>query len=223
MRVLTDTAALSERDAPAAELPTMASRAIAAALNAYLSTDPEVAARLAGLAGRVLVFELTNPQVTVAVQVQAERIRPALPAAPAAARIYGELSAFLKAATRDNGFHGLSMQGDIGTVQTFWAIVQAVEIDWEAWFAAALGEPLGNEAAKRVRQVAGWVRDVGDDLPRDIAEFLQEEARLLVPEAQLQAFAEDVSQPRDDVERLAVRIDRLRRHSAPPVPAVSGS
>lgn len=216
-----DTVTPGDRDSSAAGSPTMASRAIAAALNAYLSTDPEVAARLAVLAERVLVFELTNPPMTVAVQVQAERLRPASPTAPAAARIYGELSAFLKAVTRNNGLHGLSMQGDIGTVQTFWAVLQAVEIDWEAWLAVALGEPLGNEAAKRVRQIAGWAREVGDDLPRDVGEFLQEEARLLVPEAQLQAFAEDVSQIRDDVERLAVRIERLRRRSAPPIPAVS--
>lgn len=191
------------------------SRAIAAVLNAYLSADPEIAARLAAMAGRVLVFELTKPQIIVALQVQQDRLLPAPTVAAADVRLYGELSAFIKAATRDNGFHGLSMQGSIGTVQTFWAILQAVEIDWEAWLAVALGQPLGNEAAKQARRVAGWVRDVGEDLPRDVVEWLQEEARLLTPTGQLQAFAEDVSRTRDDVERLAVRVERLSRRLAP--------
>lgn len=43
------------------------------------------------------------------------------------------------------------------------------------------------------------------------AEYLTEESRDVVPRAELEAFYDDVDALRDDVERLAAKLARLRR------------
>jgi ubiquinone biosynthesis protein UbiJ len=49
-------------------------------------------------------------------------------------------------------------------------------------------------------------------LGQDFTEYLQEEGRLLPSRYELESFLTEVDRLRDDGERLAARVNRLRRH-----------
>ncbi|KFA38897.1 sterol-binding protein, partial [Xanthomonas vasicola pv. musacearum NCPPB 4384] len=69
---------------------------------------------------------------------------------------------------------------------------------------------LGVQIASAVRAALQQARRSAVDLAHSAAEFVTEESRDVVPRAELEAFHDDVDELRDDVERLAVRVSRLR-------------
>ena len=66
------------------------------------------------------------------------------------------------------------------------------------------------QIAKAVAAGLRHARDAGRDLAGTAAEYVTEESRDVVARAELEAFHEDVDVLRDDVERLDVRVRRLR-------------
>ena len=52
---------------------------------------------------------------------------------------------------------------------------------------------------------------VAVNLAETAAEYVTEESRDVVPRAELEAFHDDVDALRDDVERIAAKLARLRR------------
>jgi ubiquinone biosynthesis protein UbiJ len=76
-----------------------------------------------------------------------------------------------------------------------------------------LSRLLGDVAAHRImglaRGFAAWQADAARRLAGALADYAVEEQRVLVPKAEFEAFAADVSRLRDAVERLEKRVRRL--------------
>ena len=62
-----------------------------------------------------------------------------------------------------------------------------------------------------LRALADWGRKSSDTLTQDLKEYLQEEGRLVPTAYEVQGFLDRVDTLRDDVERLAARVERLAR------------
>ena len=80
---------------------------------------------------------------------------------------------------------------------------------------AVLSKLVGDVAAHQIgrfqRGVRDWGRQTGETLLRDGAEYLQQEAQALPPRHAVEQFLSAVDVLREDADRLAARVDRLRR------------
>ena len=70
---------------------------------------------------------------------------------------------------------------------------------------------LGVQVAKAVSAGLRQAQVAGKNFAETAAEFVTEESRDVVPRAELDAFHDDVDALRDDAERIAAKIARMRR------------
>jgi ubiquinone biosynthesis accessory factor UbiJ len=90
-------------------------------------------------------------------------------------------------------------------------LLAAVDIDWEEQAARLIGDVAAHELGRLLRAADAWGRQAADILGRDLAEYLQEEGRVLAPAAARRArrLPAAVDVLRDDVDRLTQRVARL--------------
>ncbi len=104
---------------------------------------------------------------------------------------------------------GAELTGSIDVAERFAELIRLARPDLEEELSRWVGDIPAHEVANATRHVADWALDTGRAMERNTAEYLQEESGTLPASAEMRAFAEDVQDLRDDVERLAARIDRL--------------
>lgn len=81
--------------------------------------------------------------------------------------------------------------------------------DAEEDLSRLVGDAAAHRLAGLARDFAAWQLDAGSRLAASLMEYAQEEGRLLAPRAGYGAFAADVAELRDALERLEKRIGRL--------------
>lgn len=107
----------------------------------------------------------------------------------------------------------LEIEGDVDLGRRFQRFLEGLDIDWEEQTAGALGDVVAHKLGNVVRGMRSWRRNATQTLSADIAEYLQEESRLLTPARRVEAFLEAVDVLRADVDRLEVRLRRLQGRS----------
>lgn len=104
---------------------------------------------------------------------------------------------------------GAELTGSIDVAERFAELIRLARPDLEEELSRWIGDIPAHELVNATRHVADWALDTGRAMERNTAEYLQEESGTLPASAEIRAFTEDVQDLRDDVERLAARIDRL--------------
>ncbi|HET7569938.1 MAG TPA: SCP2 sterol-binding domain-containing protein [Gammaproteobacteria bacterium] len=183
------------------------------ALNAYLRRLDDPERSLNGLAGRVLIVELTDLgwvfQIIFSIDRVHVRGRGEL---PPDTRLSGSVIAFGDAAA--HRFRelptGIEVHGDAEVAQHFTRLLAEADIDWEEALARRIGDFPAHQMGRLTRSVAAWSRRVVKTLTADVGEYLQEEARYLPSRAEIDAFLGDVDALRNDCDRLEARMKRLQ-------------
>jgi len=189
--------------------------ALETVVNRYLSLDPEGAARLEDLQGRVILIELAGFGTRVYVVPgndglqlfgdyagEPDCVLCGTPLALARMGVSGQ--------KEDQLFSGeVRIAGDTHLAQAFGNFLGGLEVDWEEQLSRLLGDAAAHQVGVQVRGIERWGRRTSDILTQDIQEYLQEEARLLPSRYETRAFLDDVDRLRDDVDRLAARVARL--------------
>ena len=190
---------------------------IEGSINHYISLDPEGAQRIAELHGRVILIEVTGFGTRIYLIPGTKGIQ-----------LYGDYAGEPDCTLRgtpmalarmgasrqkeEQLFSGeVQIEGDTHLAQALGDLVGGLEVDWEEQLSRLVGDGLARQVGDQVRSVGRWGRRTGDAVNSDIKDYLQEEARLLPSRYEILAFLEDVDQVRDDVERLAVRVERLKK------------
>jgi ubiquinone biosynthesis accessory factor UbiJ len=188
-------------------------------LNRYIALDPEGAARLARLQGRLICIELegfgariylipgvSDMQLFGAYEGEPDCLMRGSPLA---------LARMGLAERKEDGlFAGeVQVEGDTGLAQEFGAFISGLSVDWEEQFSRLVGDPVAHQVGEGLRSAGRWGRSSADTLTQDLKEYLQEEARILPTQYEVQTFLDRVDTVRDDVERLAARIERLAQKS----------
>ncbi len=173
-------------------------------LNTVLALDPATASRLPALAGKPLRVQIQPFASTVTLTVIDGQLRFAGPDEVAAITLSGSLADFLQAAVNQGELSAgsLQVQGDVGAAQRWQQFFTDLQPDWEEQLARALGDVAGPQVARFLRSLAAWLRQAVQQLQRSGIDYLQEESRVLVAPAELQAFLAEVDRLRDDAERL---------------------
>ena len=105
----------------------------------------------------------------------------------------------------------VEVRGDAALAAALQSVFAELRWDVEEDLSKVLGDAAAHRLVGGARDFAAWQRRSARDLMENAAEYLVEERRLLASPTQMRAWSRAVDTLRDDVERLAKRIDRLSR------------
>jgi len=188
-----------------------------AAINGYLSLDPELPAKLEEFEGRVLCLEFRGTGLDLYLRVHQRSIRLAGDIAGRAdAVISASPAAMLKLGLQRDAApllfaREVEISGDTRFGRRFRKLLTEVEIDWEEQLSRLIGDVASHQAMRHLRTVLQWGKRTAASFADDAGEYLREESRATVADAELQHFYRQVDELRDGVERLRARLDRLRK------------
>ena len=188
-------------------------------VNRYLALDPEGAAAFAPLAGRIIAIELTGfgTRITVIPSERGLQLFGLYDAEPDCLIQGSPLALARLGMTADKETPlvsgEVSIAGDTTLAQDFSAALARLNVDWEEQLARVIGDPFARQVGNRVRDAEQWTARTSATLTANLSEYLQEERRLLPTRYEVEAFLQQVDTLRDDVERLAARIEQLAKRA----------
>lgn len=195
-----------------------AGRALETALNHALALDEDTRHGLQALDGQHIVLTLTSPPLALQVRVDGTVLRveavdaerePDLGVRATLGGLIDQLPIFRSNNAPPVG--KLRIEGDVDLARRLQKLAQTFDPDWQLPFVKVFGEVLGVQIAKAAAAALKHAQVAGRNLAETAADYVTEESRDVVPRAELAAFHDDVDALRDDVERIAARIARLRR------------
>jgi len=218
----------------------LAGRALEAALNRAIDLDPDTREALKPLHGRSVVLSLeagdaraqtVSAPLAMRLTVDGERLRvgPAEIENTPDLAVRGSLGGVLSFGLRTvlprllgadpSESEALApgrmrLEGDAELARRLQRLAERFDPDWQKPFADLFGDVLGVQIANAVAAALRQARDGGRKLAETAAEYVTEESRDVVPRAELEAFLDDVDTLREDTDRLAARIARLRQRVA---------
>ena len=189
-----------------------------AALNAYVGLDPMSRERLATLHGRTVGVEIRGLGLTLfftADEAGQLQVLGRLDGEPDC-WLRGTPLDLLRAGDRTKGADQLfsqrvQIEGDSALAHRFGAILGDIDIDWEEQLSRVSGDVIAHEVGSAARAARDFGQRTGRTVEQNLKEYLQEEARLLPTRYEVREFLDAVDGLRDDVERLAARVERLKR------------
>lgn len=227
----------------------LAGRALEAALNRALALDPDTREALRPLDGRTVALRLdasaqsggeaVAPPLALQLRVDGDALRvgpvdpehaPDLGVRSSAGSLLGfglrtVLPRLLGAAQDEDAapIGQLRIEGDAELARRLQRMAERFDPDWQKPFADLFGEVLGVQIANGVAAALRGARAGARSFAGSAAEYVTEESRDVIPRAELDAFLDDVDTLRDDGERLAARIARLRRRIDEVAPGEGGA
>ncbi len=194
-----------------------AGRALELALNRALALDADTRAELAALDGRRVALTLDSPPLALAVTVAGDALNvgPVGDADRADLSVRSTLGGLLKQLPmlrRDDAppVGQLRIEGDAELARRLQRLAERFDPDWGKPFAAVFGDVLGTQIANALAFALRRAQIAAKELAGSAADYLTEESRDVVGREELNAFHDDVDAVRDDVERIAARITRLK-------------
>lgn len=195
-------------------LPAAVLKPAANVLNSVLAVDPTALRGLGELAGRTVTVEISDLGLGLAVAVAVDRLELRAPEAEPDATVTGTIASLL-AAARSGTPKGLAVAGDAELVHGLARIM--ARLPGAAW--ERLARTIGDTPARGLERLSqALLVSLGDARERfgaTLGEYLQHEARVLVPRAELESFHSEVDRLRADADRLEKRIERLERGGGP--------
>ncbi|WP_313305019.1 ubiquinone biosynthesis accessory factor UbiJ [Stutzerimonas balearica] len=193
-------------------------------LNRVLRLDPTALPRLARLAGRIIEIDCSAPAMQLFVLVEEDGLRLASSwAADADCRLRAPASSLVRllvSRQKTAVLHEpqVSIDGDSGVLMSLAEVLQDLELDWEYEASRWLG-PVGAQLlGTGVRTPTRWLRENGDSLRQDLADYLTEESRALVGQQEAEVRFSEIDDLKLALDRLEARIERLAHNLAPEKP-----
>lgn len=196
--------------------PAVIAAGLEAALNPVLRLDPDLRSRLAALEGKVIAIEPEGLGLTLYLLPGATGVR-------VLDQYAGEPTVRIRAAPlalarqwrgRGTSSGDMTIEGDAAVGREFQIALAHLDIDWEEQLSRLLGDAAAHQVGRFWRGFRAWGQRAGDTLRRDGGEYLQRELRVLPPHLAVEQFLSAVDALREDTDRLAARIERLRRRLA---------
>jgi ubiquinone biosynthesis accessory factor UbiJ len=103
------------------------------------------------------------------------------------------------------------IDGDAELAQKFRELAWLLRPDLEEELSLVLGDVPAHQLGRFARAAFGWTRKAAGTSVRNAAEYLAHERRDLVPRGEAEQYLQGVDKLREDVDRLAARIDLLTR------------
>jgi len=195
----------------------MAGRVLQEALNRLLRLDPASAGKLQALQGRRIEAVLQSPDIALAIDVLDGRLlvgpvdAEREPDIGFKTKLSGLLQSLPMFAQGKPAIGAMRISGDVELARLLQNLVKEFDPDWQEPFVKAFGPILGPQAAKFLRNGFLQARTAAGHLAQSGAEFVTEEARVVIGKAELDDFLNEVDVLRQRGDRLQARVDRLNR------------
>lgn len=190
--------------------------ALETGLNRLLAMDPEAPARLAGLHGATVGFEVQGLDLMLFLLpgprgFQVVHNYTGVPEVLAR----GSPAAFvLLARGAPASEAGIEIIGDPVAGQALQKLLRGLDIDWEEQAAQVLGDVLAHRLGRFARGALGWLVQTRETLLYDGAQFLQQEAGALPLSGSVHTLLDGIDTLRADADRLEARLARLEARLA---------
>lgn len=192
---------------PTAILPAI----LPAAINHLLAQEPWARAKLAAHAGKVACFDAgpLSVRFRVAPGGMLESAAPELAASVTIRAQVADLPLMLQ--NRERAFSYVQIEGDADFANAISQLSQTLRWEAEHDLARLVGDIAATRIVGGVRSASRSVQGAAQSLAENAAEYLLEENPTLLRPQAVSDFGRDVARMRDDVERLAKRIEKLQR------------
>ena len=192
--------------------PAVIATGLETALNQLLRLDPDLPPRLAELVGAVIAIDLEGLGLSVYLQPDADGVRVLTEYdGEATARIGGTPLALARYWRGNPTANTLTIEGDAAVARQFQTLLTQLDIDWEEQLSRIMGDAAAHQLGQFWRGFRHWGRRSSQTLLRNGGEYLHYELRALPPRPAVEDFLSAVDVLREDADRLAARIARLRR------------
>ena len=186
------------------------------ALNAVLQLDLASRDALAALEGRVLQIRCTEPQLTVyLLPGKTPRLKTQCEHKPetvleGTAR---DLLALFFARDRAQALINspVTLKGSSQLLIDIQTLLAKLDPDWERPLARIVGDVAAHEVGRGLRHGLYIGKQLASSLSRSLGDYLHEEARLTPTAGEVDDFIDGVQQLKQNTERLAERIRRLKQ------------
>ena len=191
----------------------LAGRALQSALKHALALDPDTRQQLPALDGQSVQLHLRGPELAFAVTVVDGQLQVGPAQADDKLRVGTTPGALLglafKHADEPIAPGKVDVAGDAGLARQMEKLIRGFAPDIEEGFTRVFGDVLGVPLAQAARQTSRHVRDTAAHLREDGADWLRDEARLVVGPGEMEGYLDDVDALRERSERLQARVARL--------------
>ncbi|MBP6533953.1 MAG: SCP2 sterol-binding domain-containing protein [Arenimonas sp.] len=197
----------------------VAGRVLQEALNRVLRLDVASLEKLNGLQDRRIELHLQSPDIALAVEVrgQALQVGPVNPGREPDISFKSTLSGILKSlpmfAQGQPAIGAMRISGDVELARLLQELVKEFDPDWQEPFVKALGPVFGPQAAKFIREGLRQAKTGAGNFMQSGAEYVTEEARVVVSKAELDDFNTQVDKIRQRGDRLQARVNELLKGS----------
>lgn len=184
-------------------------------INAVLRNDPASLQRLGQLEGKIVVIQLTQPDMRFAILPNADGLQlQSKMGLDADCTLTGSPADFIKLLSSpdkaDAMFgNGISVSGDNNLATRLQHILSASQFDWEGKLAGIIGDLPAHSLATLLSFKGNQYSTVGNSVLENLQEYLKEESDLLPHREQIEDFLHEVDQLRDDTDRLEARFQAL--------------
>ena len=183
---------------------------IPAALNHLLEREVQARARLKVHAGKVARFDLGVTQVCLHVESDGLIATAPTDATPQVTIRIKPADVPLILQHRDRAFSYVTIEGDADFANTISQLSQSIRWDAEEDLSRVVGDIAAVRILSGAKSVIATLAATQRKLAETTAEYFLEENPMLMRHQPIRDFAGDVARLRDDAERLAKRIDRLK-------------
>jgi ubiquinone biosynthesis protein UbiJ len=193
-----------------------------ALLNRSVAASTPARLRMGELNGRSFALQLMGPTTATLLRLRIAvcdtQLKVSIDDEPADALVTGTPFALIRLLTgqRNNqvGTSGITITGDAEIAQAFDKLLQHAKPDVEAELARIIGDMPAYYVSRFTREGVTWLQRTTNALSRNISEYLTEESRDLVSEAELDVWLTAVDHIREDVDRAAARLELLEKRYA---------
>lgn len=193
----------------------MLEETFSAAINRAMALDPELPEKLGKFAGKVISLHFIGPEKTVYLLVDQNRINALMQYDDQPdVTISGSPVAMVKMMLKPNVASLLlkgevEIKGDTRLGNAFKKLLREMEINWQQPLAEIIGDSATQGIETGLLQFNQWCKKSTNAFGLDVSEYLQEERRDVVSEAELEQFNRQVDELRNVTDRLEMKLKKI--------------
>jgi len=119
-------------------------------------------------------------------------------------------SALIEMMSSKRANKNINLAGNAELAQTIQQYLHQSDIDWEGMLADKVGDVPARTLSQGIRHASKFIKRFADNFINDSADYLVDEKQLVVTQHESDAFSQNLTTLRYDVDRLAARIQHLR-------------
>lgn len=186
------------------------------AINRYLLLDPDAIEHLKELQNKIIKIEISDWDIVFYIEIKKETLNLLSDSSRTPDSIIkGKLFDLIRV-----GYHrgdsralfknNIDISGQTEVGEKLRDVLQNVDIDWEEYLSKLTNDVIAHKVSFRFKQVVNFGRQTLLNLTDNVKEYVHHEDPFFPTSKQLDHFYREVSQLRNDVDRLEARVIRLQ-------------